>query len=144
MPDVGPVGWPESWPAGASTRSASTVDASMIATARQLAPDSTWVLGDIAGSTSADTSTWWSWPATSPSSRRRAPRPLWWPAAPATSAPDGRLIAGFQLDRGYALAAYDEHCRLAGLAVRRPVGHLVRVTRSPTAALRGVGPPQAA
>lgn len=32
-------------------------------------------------------------------------------------APGGVLVAGFQLDRGYDLAAYDAHCRAAGLAL---------------------------
>ena len=32
-------------------------------------------------------------------------------------APGGALVAGFQLDRGYRLAEYDEHCRAAGLAL---------------------------
>jgi SAM-dependent methyltransferase len=31
--------------------------------------------------------------------------------------PDGVLVAGFQLGRGYELAAYDEHCAAAGLAL---------------------------
>jgi 2-polyprenyl-3-methyl-5-hydroxy-6-metoxy-1,4-benzoquinol methylase len=30
-------------------------------------------------------------------------------------APGGALVAGFQLDRGYSLAEYDDHCRAAGL-----------------------------
>ncbi|MEY2450700.1 MAG: hypothetical protein QOD92_274 [Acidimicrobiaceae bacterium] len=30
-------------------------------------------------------------------------------------AADGALVAGFQLDRGFSLADYDEHCRAAGL-----------------------------
>ena len=30
-------------------------------------------------------------------------------------APAGRLVVGFGLDRGYPLAAFDEHCRAAGL-----------------------------
>ena len=38
-------------------------------------------------------------------------------AAPATCGRGGRLVAGFQLDRGYALARYDEHCRAAGLVL---------------------------
>lgn len=29
--------------------------------------------------------------------------------------PDGRLVVGFGLDRGYALADFDEHCAQAGL-----------------------------
>lgn len=32
-------------------------------------------------------------------------------------APDGVLVAGFQLGRGYPLASYDEHCSAAGLAL---------------------------
>jgi SAM-dependent methyltransferase len=32
--------------------------------------------------------------------------------------PDGALVAGFQLGRGYDLAAYDAHCAAAGLALR--------------------------
>ena len=31
--------------------------------------------------------------------------------------PDGALVAGFQLGRGYDLAAYDEHCAAAGLSL---------------------------
>ena len=30
-------------------------------------------------------------------------------------APDGALVVGFQLGRGYELAEFDEHCRAAGL-----------------------------
>ncbi|MEY2421079.1 MAG: hypothetical protein QOI95_1146 [Acidimicrobiaceae bacterium] len=32
-------------------------------------------------------------------------------------APAGVLVAGFQLDRGFSLTDYDEHCRAAGLEV---------------------------
>lgn len=32
-------------------------------------------------------------------------------------APTGVLVAGFQLDRGFSLADYDDHCRAAGLAL---------------------------
>jgi len=32
-------------------------------------------------------------------------------------APDGALIAGFQLGRGYAIDAYDADCRAAGLVL---------------------------
>ena len=90
-------------------------DESMIATARQLAPDLTWALGDLslvdlhrtfdvvvmAGNV----------PLFAPDGTRAAlvagcARHL---------GQGGRLVAGFQLDRGYALAAYDEHCRQAGL-----------------------------
>ena len=31
--------------------------------------------------------------------------------------PGGRLVAGFQLDRGYTVEDYDQHCRAAGLTL---------------------------
>jgi 2-polyprenyl-3-methyl-5-hydroxy-6-metoxy-1,4-benzoquinol methylase len=32
-------------------------------------------------------------------------------------APTGLLVAGFQIQRGYTIESYDEHCRAAGLAL---------------------------
>jgi len=43
----------------------------------------------------------------------------------------GLLVAGFQLDRGYSLAAYDDHCRLVGL---RPAGRWSTWSKEPFAA----------
>jgi SAM-dependent methyltransferase len=90
-------------------------DASMITTAQQLAPDLDWHLGDMAaleldrafevvlmaGNV----------PLFTPPTNREGlvagcARHL---------APDGALVCGFQLDRGYSLEDYDEHCRRAGL-----------------------------
>ena len=84
----------------------------MIATARRLAPELTWVLGDIAvfdlgrrfdvvvmaGNVPLFTA-------------GGVPRPALVAGCARHLAPGGRLVAGFQLDRGYALADYDEHCR---------------------------------
>jgi 2-polyprenyl-3-methyl-5-hydroxy-6-metoxy-1,4-benzoquinol methylase len=91
------------------------LDRSMIETARQLAPELVWVLGDLstmeigrrfdvvvmAGNV----------PIFAPGEHR---------AAMVTGCarhiePGGCLIAGFQLDRGYSLDDYDGHCRQAGL-----------------------------
>ena len=91
------------------------LDRSMIDTARQLAPDLTWLLGDIsrldlhrqfdvvvmAGNV----------PIFTPDDTQAA---LVAGCARHVVA-GGCLITGFQLDRGYALATYDEHCRQAGL-----------------------------
>ena len=91
------------------------IDASMLATARRRAPEITWVESDLADA------------------RTRAPFdvvvmagnvPLFTP--PGTQAalvagvrparrPGGLLVAGFSLDRGYALDAYDAHAAAAGL-----------------------------
>jgi SAM-dependent methyltransferase len=91
------------------------LDESMIDTARQRSPDLTWVLGDLgqfdlgrrfdvvvmAGNV----------PIFAPDGTHAAlvagcARHL---------GQGGHLIAGFQLDRGFALASYDELCRHVGL-----------------------------
>lgn len=91
------------------------VDASMIETARRLAPDLAWVLGDLssmeigrrfdvvlmAGNV----------PIFAPGEHRAAMVA----GCARHIAPGGCLIAGFQLDRGYSLLEYDEHCQQAGL-----------------------------
>ncbi len=125
-PDAGPAGWPGSWPAAVSTWSGVDADPSMIATARRLAPE--LHLGGGRPSRArprAPVRRWWSWPATSRCSRRQGPRPRWWPACARHVADGGHLVAGFQLDRGYDLARYDEHCRAGRAGPRGPVGHLV-------------------
>jgi 2-polyprenyl-3-methyl-5-hydroxy-6-metoxy-1,4-benzoquinol methylase len=92
------------------------VDESMIETARHLAPELTWVLSDItrldldrefdvvvmAGNV----------PVFTPDETHAALVA----GCARHIAPGGYLIAGFQLDRGYRLSDYDEHCRQAGLA----------------------------
>ncbi|HEV3280120.1 MAG TPA: class I SAM-dependent methyltransferase [Acidimicrobiales bacterium] len=92
------------------------VDQSMVATARRLAPEITWLVGDI---TQLDLG-------------RRFDVVLMAGNVPIFAAEGshqalvagcarhvavrGALVAGFQLGPGYPLAAYDEHCRQAGLA----------------------------
>jgi 2-polyprenyl-3-methyl-5-hydroxy-6-metoxy-1,4-benzoquinol methylase len=90
-------------------------DESMIATARRLAPGLTWVIADL----------------TRFSLDRRFEMvvmagnvPIFTPpgtqsdlvaGCAAHLADHGSLVAGFQLDQGYSLDQYDEHCRQAGL-----------------------------
>jgi SAM-dependent methyltransferase len=93
------------------------VDASMIAEARRRAPQLSWVQADL---------------TTFDLARRfdvvvlAGNVPLFTPAGTqdalvrscaAHVAPGGVLIAGFQLDRGYTLAAFDASCTTAGLAL---------------------------
>jgi SAM-dependent methyltransferase len=93
------------------------VDASMVATARELAPDLDWHLGDVAvldlGRTFDVVVMAGNVPLFTPSANR----------APLVAgcarhlAPDGVLVSGFQLDRGYTLEDYDEDCRATGLVL---------------------------
>jgi SAM-dependent methyltransferase len=90
-------------------------DPSMIATARNLAPELTWVHHDL---DSVDLGRHFdvvlmagNVPVFTPEGTHAAlvagcARHL---------GPGGRLIAGFQLDRGYSLADYAQHCRQTGL-----------------------------
>ncbi|WP_436736758.1 class I SAM-dependent DNA methyltransferase [Streptomyces sp. BBFR102] len=93
------------------------LDASMLATARRLAPRLDWHRSDLAGldlGRSFDVVV------------MAGNVPLF--TAPGTEAalvagvaghvrPGGRLVAGFSLDRGYTLEAYDAHCSASGLAL---------------------------
>jgi SAM-dependent methyltransferase len=91
-------------------------DPSMIATARELAPSLSWIEGDMAavdlGRAFDVVLMAGNVPLFTPPANR----------APLMSgcarhlAPAGVLVCGFQLDRGYTLDEYDEHCRRAGLA----------------------------
>lgn len=91
------------------------VDPSMLAAARRRAPELTWVEADL---------------ATLDLDRRfdvvvlagnvpifcpPASRPDLVRACAAHVAPEGALIAGFQLDRGYSLSEWDRGCEEAGL-----------------------------
>ena len=87
----------------------------MIATARQLAPDLAWYLEDMAtvdlGRTFDVVVMAGNVPLFTPADRRGAlvagcARHL---------AAGGSLVCGFQLDRGYGIDEYDEHCRRVGL-----------------------------
>ncbi|HVE94180.1 MAG TPA: class I SAM-dependent methyltransferase [Acidimicrobiales bacterium] len=91
--------------------------ASMIATARELAPELAWIERDLAefdfgmafdvvvmaGNVPLFTS-----PGTEEAMVRGCARHV---------APSGALVAGFQLDGRYPLAAYDEHCAAGGLSL---------------------------
>ena len=92
-------------------------DASMIATARRLAPELEWVVGDV---TRLDVG------------RRfdvvvmAGNVPLFTPDDSQAAlvvgcavhlAPGGALVSGFQLGQGYLLADYDRHCASAGLGL---------------------------
>ncbi len=92
-------------------------DASMVAAAARRAPDLVWLVGDLtdpdcdlgrrfdvvvmAGNVPVFTP-----PGTQPALVAGCARHL---------APGGRLVAGFQLDRGYAVDTYDRDCERVGL-----------------------------
>jgi SAM-dependent methyltransferase len=90
-------------------------DESMIATAARLAPELTWLVRDL---TRIDLDRCFdvvllagNVPIFTPDGTQAA-----LVAGCARHLVDqGLLVAGFQLDRGYALGAYDEHCRQVGL-----------------------------
>lgn len=91
------------------------VDESMIATARRLTPELTWVVTDLRdldlGRTFDVVLMAGNVPLFTPAGTQ--------PALVAGCArhvhPDGALIAGFQLDDRYSIEAYDEDCAAAGL-----------------------------
>ena len=106
-------------------------DESMIATARRLAPGLTWLVGDL---TTSDLG------RTFEMVLMAGNVPVFTPAGTEGAlvagcaghlTAGGLLVAGFQLDRGYSLAAYDDHCRLAGL---RPAGRWSTWSKEPFAA----------
>jgi SAM-dependent methyltransferase len=91
------------------------VDASMLATARRRAPRITWHHGDLAGLdlgrtfdvvVMAGNVPLFTTPGTEAALVAGVARHV---------GPGGVLIAGFSLDRGYTVAAYDTHCAAAGL-----------------------------
>ena len=93
------------------------VDASMLATARRLAPDIDWIEQDL---TRLDLGR--SFDAVVMAGNV----PLFTPAGTHEAlvagvarhvAPDGVLVAGFSLGRGYGVDAYDHHADLAGLTL---------------------------
>ena len=90
-------------------------DASMIAAARTRGPEITWVVADLAA---LDLGRVFDVVVMAGNV------PLFTPAGTQGAlvagcrrhvAPNGALVAGFQLGRGYELAAYDRDCRIAGL-----------------------------
>ena len=92
-------------------------DASMIATARRLAPEMEWIEHDL---TTVDLA------RTFEMIVMAGNVPLFTPAGTHAAlvagcarhvAEGGRLVAGFQLDRGYTLADYDAHCAAVDLTL---------------------------
>jgi 2-polyprenyl-3-methyl-5-hydroxy-6-metoxy-1,4-benzoquinol methylase len=91
------------------------LDDSMLETARRLSPDLTWVHADLAALelgrqfdvvVMAGNVLLFTPPGTEAGVVAGCARHV---------APGGSLITGFQLDRGYSLATYDEQCAEAGL-----------------------------
>ncbi len=92
-------------------------DASMIATARERAPELTWIHDDL---TVLDLARHFDVVVLAGNV------PLFTPGGTQAAlvagcvrhlAPDGALVAGFQLDRGYTVADYDAHTGAAGLVL---------------------------
>ena len=91
------------------------LDASMLATARRLAPEIPWHLSDLAGldlGTSFDVVVM---AGNVPLFTSPGTEPALVAGVAAHVGPEGRLVAGFSLDRGYAVEDYDAHCAAAGL-----------------------------
>jgi len=89
-------------------------DESMIAAARRRRPDLAWVIADI-GDLELD--------RTFDVVAMAGNVPLFTPAGTEAAlvagcarhvAPEGALVCGFQLGRGYEVAEYDDHCRAVG------------------------------
>ncbi|HUY65368.1 MAG TPA: class I SAM-dependent methyltransferase [Acidimicrobiales bacterium] len=106
-------------------------DESMIATARRLAPDLTWSVGDL---TAFDLGRVFEMVLMAGNVLVFTPEGTEGALVAGCArhlTAGGLLVAGFQLDRGYSLAAYDDHCRQAGL---RPAGRWSTWSREPFAA----------
>ncbi|MGH9078618.1 MAG: class I SAM-dependent methyltransferase [Acidimicrobiales bacterium] len=91
------------------------VDKAMIATARRLAPDLTWVVTDL---TRLDLGRRFEVVVLAgnvPIFAAEGSHQALVDGCARHLAEHGALVAGFQLGRGYPLATYDEHCRRAGL-----------------------------
>jgi 2-polyprenyl-3-methyl-5-hydroxy-6-metoxy-1,4-benzoquinol methylase len=93
------------------------VDESMLATARRLAPDLTWIASDLTGLDLG---------RTFDVVVMAGNVPLFTPAGTEAALvagvarhvePDGVLIAGFSLTRGYSIDDYDAHAAAAGLTL---------------------------
>lgn len=92
-------------------------DASMLATAQRLAPDIPWHLGDLADLDLGRSFDVVVMAGNVPLFTPPGTEPALVAGVAAHVAPAGRLVAGFSLDRGYGLDAYDTHCAAAGLTL---------------------------
>jgi len=93
------------------------VDNSMIAEAKRRAPELSWNLQDLATLKLGRTFDIVALPGNVPIFCPEEDRPALIRSCAEHVAPGGRLIAGFQLKRGYALALFDQGCRDAGLTL---------------------------
>ncbi|MFE7131827.1 class I SAM-dependent methyltransferase [Streptomyces sp. NPDC057638] len=91
-------------------------DASMLATARRLAPEIRWYERDLVGLDLGRTFDVVVMAGNVPLFTPPGTEPALVAAVAAHVRRGGHLIAGFSLDRGYTLDDYDTHCRAAGLA----------------------------
>lgn len=92
------------------------LDESMIATARRVAPDLTWLRADVAGLDLGRTFDVVVMAGNVPLFAAEPTREALVAGCARHLSEGGALVAGFQLDRGYPLETYDQHCRRAGLA----------------------------
>jgi 2-polyprenyl-3-methyl-5-hydroxy-6-metoxy-1,4-benzoquinol methylase len=93
------------------------VDASMIAEARRLAPDQSWVEADLVELSLGREFDVVVLAGNVPLFARAGTQDLLVAACAAHVVAGGAMVAGFQLDRGYDLAAYDAACGHAGLSL---------------------------
>jgi SAM-dependent methyltransferase len=93
------------------------VDASMLATARRRAPAVTWVEADLRRLDLGRTFDLVVMAGNVPLFTPAGTEPALVAGVARHVAPGGLLVAGFSLDRGYAVADYDAHASEAGLAL---------------------------
>ena len=90
-------------------------DPSMVATARELATDLNWVEADMAGVDLGRSYDVVLMAGNVPLFTPPANRGPLVAGCARHLAPTGALVCGFQLDRGYGIDEFDEHCRRVGL-----------------------------
>lgn len=90
-------------------------DPSMIATARQLAPEVDFRVGDVVDADVGRTVDLVVMAGNVPLFTPEGTQAALVAGCARHLAPGGRLVTGFQLGRGYALARYDDACAAAGL-----------------------------
>ncbi|MBH5338387.1 class I SAM-dependent methyltransferase [Streptomyces pactum] len=93
------------------------IDESMLATARRRAPEIRWYRRDLAELDLGESFDVVVMAGNVPLFTPPGTEPALVAGVARHVGPAGRLVAGFSLDRGYALDAYDAHCRAAGLTL---------------------------
>ena len=101
------------------------VDASMLATARRTAPELTWVQSDLTVLDLGRTFTLVLLAGNVPLFTPPGTQPALVARGAAHVAPNGHLVAGFSLNRGYGLDRLGPRLRRRGAGPRRPLRHLV-------------------